>query len=69
MPIRAEPAVTDWDITIERAQSGNHVEEKLLRTRHLLSAATQRSRLRGDKDILQQLSERLSYVHDLLDHL
>ena len=65
----SEPAPTDWDVTIERAQHGGHIEEKLIRTAKMLTSAVQRSRLRGDADQVDALSERLRLVHHLLDQV
>ncbi len=62
-----EPPLADWDVTIERAQHEPHVEEKLIQTVSLLGSAAQRCRLRGDADRARELSERLAYVHELLD--
>ena len=62
-----ESDLTDWDVTIERAQREPHVEDKLLHTVVLLIAAAQRSRLRGDSPQASALNQRLAYVYDLLD--
>jgi hypothetical protein len=69
MPHWVEVPISEWDATIERAQHGAHVEEKLIHTVRLLTAAIQRSRLRGDAPQLQALSTRLHTVHDLLDQV
>jgi hypothetical protein len=66
---RVEPTPIEWDITIERAQQGGLVEDKLIWTAQLLEAAVQRSRLRGDRDALAALTYRLNRVHQLLDQL
>jgi hypothetical protein len=69
MPQWVEPPLAEWDATIARAQHGAHVEEKLIHTVRLLTAAIQRSRLRGDTPQLNELSTRLHTVHDLLDQV
>ena len=67
MPGPDELTVTEWDVTIERAQRAPHVEDKLALTAQRLAAASQRSRLRGDADHVRALTQRLSVVHELLD--
>jgi hypothetical protein len=63
-----EPGLADWDITIERARTGTHAEDKLLRTVELLEAALQRARLRGDAEHCRELRLRVDRVHRLLDY-
>jgi len=64
-----DSAALDWDVTIARAQSGKHAEEKLLRTAKLLTDAVQLSRLRGDVPELTALTVHLEHVHRLLDQV
>jgi hypothetical protein len=67
--ISTEPAIEDWDSTIARAMVGPHAEDKLRRTVELLTAAMQRSRLRGDTAQLESLRTRLGQVLELLDYV
>jgi hypothetical protein len=69
MPTVPDIALPDWDLTIERARQGGHAEDKLVQTAQLLTAAVQRSRLRGDHLVTGELSRRLDWVHDLLDQV
>ncbi len=67
MPSTVELTVAEWDAAIDRAAAGRNREDKLVRTSHLLSAAVQRSLLRGDDEMLTQLRQRQQRIYDLLD--
>jgi hypothetical protein len=69
VPTIPDIALPEWDLTIERARQGGHAEDKLMQTAQLLSAAIQRTRLRGDRPLTGELTRRLEWVHQLLDQV
>jgi hypothetical protein len=66
---RNEPQLTDWDAALDRAQHGRNAEDKLIRAIELMTSAQQRSRLRGERNMVTELAARLDRAHQLLDQI